>query len=57
MQQTFALAESFIPLLIVVLITMASIFDAFAATLILSEPLLRTITLLFAATVAGCMIT
>ena len=34
---------------------MASIFDAFAATGILSELLLR-ITLLSAATVAGCMI-
>ena len=55
-QPTFALAESFNPLLIC-LLTMASIFDAFAATAILVEPLRRTITLLVAATVAGCMIT
>ena len=60
-QQTFALAEWFIPLLIVRLFTMVSIFGAFAATGILYEPLLRRNTLLrlllFAATVAGCMIT
>ena len=55
LQQTFAPAESWAPLLIVLLFTMASIFDAFAATGILCELLLR-ITLLSAATVAGCMI-
>ena len=54
--QTLALAFV-IPLFIVLLITMASIFDAFAATAVRYERFLPISTLtLFAATFAACMI-